>query len=323
MFLGAKPGDEIGAYQIKRLINTGGMAYVVLAQSRGRNYVLKITRAISSVEQFETNNVATRKEARLLSTLSHDRIVKIFPLETDLYVIRPEKQKVFYAKAVELANSPWYFVMEYLSGGTLDNYVKRCGPLTVSEATNIVGNIGLGLGYLHEKHIAHNDVKSENIVFRKRIVKGEPYDPVLIDFGIAAGVKNFVDESGSWYVMSPERVRVATGREAPEFAMQINPARADMWSLGLLLYQSLTNSSPFPSSNQRTLTSQILNDTPESTITRNMLVPKKLDDFIVDSCLSKRPEERPTIREFLEFIYEYSGRGVPATSIKDGYYGEE
>lgn len=323
MDLEAKSGDLIGSYQVKGSLNRGGMAYVVLAHSRGLEYALKITRVGGNAEQDQQNNIATRKEAHLLSSLSHDRIVKVFPLDQASHFMRPKKNKVFYAKAIELSNSPWYFAMEYLAGDTLDNYVKRCGPLTVPEATNIVGNIGLGLGHLHEKNIAHNDVKPENIVFRKRIIKGEPYDPVLIDFGTAAGVKKFVDEAGSWYVMSPERVRVATGREAPELASQINPVKADMWSLGILIYQSLTNSLPFPSSNQRKLTSQILNDVPESIKKKNNAVPKDLDDFIVGSCLSKRPEERPTIREFLEFIYQYSGRGVPAESIKDGYYGKK
>ncbi len=323
MNLETKPGDVIGSYQIKGLINKGGTANVVLAGSRGVDYALKITRVDGTAEQNQQNNIATRKEANLLSSLNHDRIVKVFPLELASDIIRSMKNEVFYAKATELSNAPWYFAMEYLCGNTLGNYVKKCGPLTVPESTNIVGNIGLGLGYLHEKKFAHNDVKPENIVFRKRIVKGEAYDPVLIDFGTAAGVKRFVDEAGSWYVMSPERVRVATGRVAPEQASQINPVKADMWSLGILLYQSLTNSLPFPSSDQRRLTSQILDDIPESTRKRNKAVPKELDDFIIDNCLSKRPEERPTIREFLEFIYQYSGRGVLAESIKAGYYGRK
>lgn len=320
--LEAKAGDVIGPYEIKSVLNRGGMAYVVLATSAGTEYALKITRVGGGREQNQQNNIATRKEAHLLSQLRHDRIVKVYPLENGHKSVRSKPNKVFYAKATEIVGTPWYFTMEHLSGGTLDTYVKKCGPLNIAEATNIVGNIGLGLAYLHQLHIAHNDIKPENVVFRNKIRKGQPYDPVLIDFGTAAGVKKFVDEAGSWYVMSPERVRVATGRDAPELATQINPVKADIWSMGILLYQSLTNSLPFPSSDQRKLTSQILNDVPEPIIKKNKMVPHELDVFVIDACLSKRPDDRPTIREFLDFIYQYSGRGVPAESIKDGYYGK-
>ena len=316
----AQKGDIIDTYQVKASLNRGGMAYVVLASSEEQDVALKITRVTGNKDQDEQNNQATRKEAHLLVSLHHDRIVKVFPVRQNVKMFKAKGSKIFYARATELPGSPWYFAMEYLAGGTLDNYVKNCGPLTVREATNIVGNIGLGLGYLHEKGIAHNDVKPENIVFRTRISKGKPYDPVLIDFGTAAGVKRFMDEAGSWYVMSPERIRVATGRDAPEFTLKIDPVKADIWSLGILLYLSLTNNLPFASSIQRKLTSQILNDVPAPLSRWNTNVPAQLDQFIVGRCLSKRPDDRPTIKEFLSFIYDFSGRGVPAESIKDGYY---
>lgn len=318
-----KPGSAIGEYRILPAINSGGMAYIVMASLNGKVLALKITRVTGKPDLDEQNNTATRKEAHLLSSLNHDRIVKVLPLAHSSNTMRSRENKLYYGRATEISGHPWYFVMEYLSGGTLDKYVRECGPLTVSEATNIVGNVGLGLGYLHSKNIAHNDVKPENVVFREKIRKGAPYDPVLIDFGTAAGVKRFVDEAGSWYVMSPERIRVATGREAPEFASKINPAKADIWSLGILLYQALTNSLPFASSFRKRLTSQILNDIPDPVSKWNKDVPKELDDFVTENCLSKRPEDRPTVREFLDFIYQYSGRGVPAKSIKEGYYGAE
>jgi len=255
--------------------------------------------------------------------LSHDRIVKIFPLKISANNSRMKRKKIFYARAMSAPGSPWYFAMEYLAGGTLGDYTKKCGPLTVAESTNIVGNIGLALGYLHEKSIVHCDIKPENVVFRKKIKKGQPYTPVLIDFGTAAGVNKFVDEAGSWYVMSPERIRRAKGIDPPETASEINPAKADIWSLAIVLYQALVGSLPFSSLSQKGLTSQILNDIPASITKQISNVPSALDRFIVHDCLAKNPQDRPTIHELLEFIFEYSGRGVLATSIKDNYYGKE
>lgn len=313
-----KSGDVVGAYYIKKGLSNGGMAYVVLASSKKKEYALKITKVGKDKEKNEQNASATRKEVEYLRKLSHNRLVKVFQLKVDN--TRMKGKKIFYARAQNIAGSPWYFAMEYLAGGTLDEYVRVCGHLTVAEATNIVGNIGLAIAYLHDKGIVHNDIKPENVMFRKKINKNLPYDPVLIDFGTAAGMKNFKDEAGTWYTMSPERVRGAKGIDPPEKASLIDPAKADVWSLGILLYQALTNSLPFPSSNQRRLTSQILNDTPKEILQRNDQVPMKLNDFIIAECLAKKPEDRPTVREFLSFIYEYSGRGVLATSIKENYY---
>lgn len=315
------PGDIIGAYYVEKHLSKGGMAYVVLASSGKKEYALKITRVSRNSEQNEQNAIAIRKEVDFLKKLSHDRIVKVFQLKINKKNRRMMGKKLFYASAKDIPGAPWYFAMEYLAGGTLGEYVNKCGPLTVAEATNITGNIGLALRYLHEKDIAHNDIKPENVVFRKKIQKKQPYDPVLIDFGTAEGVNNFRNEAGTWFIMPPERIRGAKGIDPPEVTKLIDPAKADMWSLGILLYQALTKALPFPSSIERRLTSQILNDKPKPIASRNRSVPVELDEFVVNECLSKKPENRPTVREFLDFIYKYSGRGVLATSIKENYYG--
>ena len=316
----AKKGDVVGAYYIQKKLSNGGMAYVVLASSRQKEYALKMTKVSSDQEKSEQNAISTRKEVEFLRKLTHDRIVKVFQLNVDAENPRMKEKKIFYARAKDIAGSPWYFAMEYLAGGTLGQYVRKCGPLTVEEATNITGNIGLALAYLHEKGIVHNDVKPENVMFRKKIVKNLSYDPVLIDFGTAAGVKNFRDEAGTWYIISHERIRSAKGIDPPEKISQLDPVKSDVWSLGILLYQALTKKLPFPSSNEKRLTSQILNDIPQEILLCNGAVPKKLNNFIIESCLAKNPKDRPTVREFLTFIYEYSGRGVLATSVKDNYY---
>ena len=314
------PGNIIGAYYVEEHLSKGGMAYVVLASSGNKKYALKITKVTRNAEQDEQNTIAIRKEIDFLKKLSHDRIVKVFRLKMNEKNKRMRRKKLYYASAKDIPGMPWYFAMEYLAGGTLNEYVNKCGPLTVAEATNITGNIGLALKYLHEEDIAHNDVKPENVMFRKRIRANYPYDPVLIDFGTAEGVNNFKNEAGSWFIMPPERIRGAKGMDPPEVTKRIDPIKADVWSLGILLYQALTKSLPFPSSFEKRLTSQILNDHPKPIASRNRTVPDELDEFVVNKCLAKKPENRPTVKEFLEFTYKYSGRGVLATSIKDNYY---
>ena len=303
-------------YEVLAPINSGGMASVVVVRAVGtqRKFALKIAHVRPRDDEEHPNNVAIRKEANLLRRLQHDRIVRIYPVDR----VPGKRAQVFSARAVDLPGNPWYFMMEYLAGGDLDHYVKCCGPLTVEEAVSIVMNVGLGLLYLHETHhLAHNDIKAENVVFRSPIRKGEPYDTVLVDFGTAAGVRKFRDEAGSWYVMSPERIRGAKGLDPPEKALLIDPRRSDVWSLGVVLYYALSKRLPFDSISKRRLTTQILRATPDPL---GASVPEALERFVIDACLAKKPQDRPTIRECLTFLRNYTRRLAPATSIKEGYY---
>ena len=303
------PGDRIGPFVFEEQIRQGGMASVLRVRAPwGARYAMKMSLTGLPDDHDEINKIAIRSEADLLGQLDHLRIVHVIPIP------REELEKAgdkYYARAYQLEAQPWYFVMEHLAGGNLADHLKRVGPLMVSEATNIVGNICLGLYYLHARNLSHNDVKSENIAFRKPIRSGEPFDPVLIDFGTAAGVKRQVEEAGTPYSMSPERLRVARGLDAPEMSALVDVRKAETWSVGVLLYQSLSCKPPFSGRNLRTLTSQILNDKPASLRSFNPQVPGELDKFIVDYCLSKKPRYRPTIEEILRFLRPY-GSGVSA-----------
>ncbi len=304
-------------YKVLKPVNSGGMASVLVVQAMHsqRKFALKLARVRSKDGEEHPNNVAIRKEANLLRRLEHSRIVRVYPVDT----VPGKTAKVYSARAVDLPGQPWYFIMEYLAGGDLDRYLKCCGPLTVEEAVSIVLNVGLGLRYLHEiHHLAHNDIKAENIVFRTPIRKGEPYDTVLIDFGTAAGVRKFQDEAGSWYVMSPERIRGAKGLDPPERALLIDPRQSDIWSLGIVLYYALSRRLPFDSFSKRRLTTQILQATPDPLSTH---IPQPLANFVIEGCLAKQPNHRPTIKECVKFLQNYTRRMAPATSIKEGYYG--
>jgi len=307
-----KQGDSIGPFTYEEELKRGGMACILKVRAPWSvDYAMKLSLVGYSSERDEMNKIAIRGEADLLAQLKHLRIVRVIPIPRNRLHKAGDK---YYARAYKMEDEPWYFVMEYLQGGNLSDHLKQVGLLTVAEATNIVGNICLGLYYLHSKGLSHNDLKVENIAFRKPIRRGEPFGPVLIDFGTAAGVKDYSEDAGTPYTMSPERLRVARGLDAPEVSARIDVRKAETWSIGVLLYQALSCKPPFPSRNVRTLTSQILNDTPSTLRKYNQEVPGELDTFIVDYCLCKDPNYRPTIEEVLRYLKPYGSGGVTAST---------
>jgi serine/threonine-protein kinase len=209
------------------------------------------------------------------------------------------------------AKRPWYFVMEYLRGGSLEGFVKKFGPLSIRETTNIAGNVGLGLFHLMEEFGAnHNDVSLKNIMFREEIKRGKPFSPVLIDFGSAAGIQRFQDEAGAWYIMSPERVKIASGIEPPEMITQVDPEKTDVWSLGIMIYFMLTKELPFSSYKRGKLTSEIINKRPREISEYNSRIPEKLESFILNNILCKNYRARPSIEEVLNYLRPYGSGNV-------------
>lgn len=304
-------GEKIGPFIIDDEIKSGGMASVYKVSSMHNEiYAMKMSRIDRTADRNEYNRQAIRGEAELLSNLDHPRIVKVFSIPAD--DARHKNIKRYYANAFRIDGRPWYFVMEYLRGDTLHMHIKRNGPLMVSEAANIIGNIGLGLNYLYSRNFSHNDLKAENIVFRSVIEKGKVFDPVLIDFGTAAGAVKIKDEAGTYYVMPPERISIASGIQPPETL--IDPLPAEVWSLGVLLYQCLTCKVPFSSNNLRTLSSQVLKDKPLSMRKYNDSIPVEFDEFVIENCLCKEPKYRPTIKEVLHFLSDYGRGAVVAVS---------
>ncbi len=297
--LSLKSTEILGPYRVERVLRQGGMAVVMLAHDRdGLPLALKVARLRGDAAD-EAVQTALRREAEILQRLSHKRVIRILPLEgpgVDRYL----------ARAVSVPGSPWFFALEYLAGGTLNDHLQRTGPLSLNEAVNLTGNIALGVYHAHDRGQAHNDIKADNIMFRRPVAPGEAPDPVLIDFGIAAPINRQQDQAGSTFVMSPERVLAMRGQHAPERGA--DAARSDVWSLGVLLYQMLTGRLPFPALAEHSLTSQILNSTPAPIPSLNPRVSAEVDAFVRERCLAKQPAGRAGLLEVLRFLETVRGQ---------------
>jgi serine/threonine-protein kinase len=209
----------------------------------------------------------------------------------------------FKERAVEIVGSPWFFGMECLYGGSLEKYIRMVGPLTLGETAAIAHQVGRSLVHVHSRGFAHNDVKPDNILFRRPLKVGDRLEPVLIDFGVAAKlVRQQLD--GSVVYMAPERLQEIRDPGPPEAAP--DPSKADVWSMGILLYRMLIGREPFVGVTDRSITSAILRSTPVPMGKSRQDLPPAIDEFVTEGCLAKDPGHRVGMPEFVQFIERYS-----------------
>jgi len=305
--LGLRPKMIIGDFEVVALYpsGVGGMSTVVQARATKptglpNEVALKISK-MGSTDTFYTS--AIKFESELLSKLNAPGIVTIYPAAK----IRADKV-VFAAAASNLPSRPWYFIMERLQGGALQDLIKGVGKLSVGEAMAIAFKVSQALDYVHQQGYVHNDIKPENVIFRVPLVVGAEPDPVLIDFGIAAR-KTRLTEDGTLQYMSPERLSQARGEVAPEKSMTIDPAKADVWAMGILIYRMLAGYEPFDARTKGNLTTAIRSLPAESIAKNRPEIPREVDVFITEGCLAKQPMLRPSIRELSQLLRRYAGDG--------------
>ncbi len=301
----------IGPFRIIRELTRGkdetGMSRVfevrrVDIEEAGVTYALKVTRAVDPhAPDAETRqnlyHDALANEVEVLRQLKHPHIVHLLPI--------PNTAPVQYiARATELDDQPWYCVEEYLSGGSLADYIAsvRGSRLAPAEAVEIVYQIALALDYIHAKGFAHLDVKPDNILFRRPFQPGTPFAAVLIDFGIARREAQTGLTAGAATYLAPERIRFLRGELPREQALNQRPA--DVFALGVILYRIVTGHLPFARRDQNTTTETILSAAP-TPLTQYAHDPEFVRlEPVLERALDKDPAKRLTIPEFLNALDE-------------------
>jgi serine/threonine-protein kinase PpkA len=219
---------QIPGYKMVRHIAEGGMASVYLAvqESLGRHVVIKQLKKVDDVYQ----SARFRHEGRIIASLNHRNIITIY----DIGVI----------------GEHYYISMEYLEGGDLEE--RMLSSISVDAALDLVDDIGSCLDFLHKQDIIHRDIKPANILFH------EDGTPVLSDFGVAkqqeVNIKLTRDGTalGSPYYISPEQAEC-----------KVLDGRADIYSLGIILYEMLTGKKPYEGdSYMETIIAHICNPVP-------------------------------------------------------------
>ena len=248
-----------GRYRIEKILGIGGMAAVFMATdlSYGRKVALKMLREdmakdITNVKRFEI-------ESKAVVLLEHDNIVKIYD--------------------VNIEGELKYFVMEYLEGITLKEYLKQKGKLDSEEVISCAEQILRALEHAHSKGVIHRDIKPQNIMLLKN---GQIK---VTDFGIAklpsAETVTMEDKAiGTVYYISPEQ---ASGKKVD--------SRTDIYSLGALLYEMSCGVLPFEGDNAVSVALKHIKEDPTPPRELDKSIPEGLEQLIVKAM--KRPlEER-------------------------------
>ncbi|HWI82056.1 serine/threonine-protein kinase [Ramlibacter sp.] len=261
---------KLGRYDIVRVLGKGAMGIVY----EGRDPNLDRRVAIKTVKVENLSPEAAdeyegrfRTEARSAARLQHPNIVSVYDSDRHEDVA--------------------YLVMEYIHGDDLKHHLDNGERYTLEQALRIIDDLLSALDYAHRQGIVHRDIKPANLLM-------EPGGRVkLTDFGVAR-IQDSQDATrtqgamvGTLKYMSPEQVQ---GQKVD--------TRADLFSVGVLLYQLLTDQRPFDGENEFAIIHQIVGHTPPPPSAVNARLPAAID-AVVARALAKKPEQRyPTAAEF-------------------------
>ena len=262
-----------GRYEVHELLGVGGMAYVYRAYDKieSRWVAIKILK-----EELSNNSDFLRRfrnESKAIAVLSHPNIVKVYD--------------------VSFGDRIQYIVMEFIDGITLKQYIEQQGEIKWREALYFTVQILRALQHAHEKGIIHRDIKPQNIMLL------EDGTIKVTDFGIArfsqAETQTMTDKAiGSVHYIAPEQARGG----------YIND-KADIYSVGVMLYEMLTCQLPFVADNAVSVAIMQMQAEPTPPTRINPAIPKGLEEITMHA-MEKNPAQRfPSAADMLEDVERF------------------
>jgi serine/threonine-protein kinase len=273
-------------YRVERVLGVGGMGMVLAVT----HVDLEEIRAIKVMLGGRDSHAVARflREARAAVRLKSEHVARIHDVG-------------------RLENGAPYIVMEHLEGCDLRELVKQRGPLPIETAVLFVLQACDAIAEAHAAGIVHRDLKPANLFLTAR-QNGAPHVKVL-DFGIsklppsspgAAELTGTADIMGSPIYMSPEQMR----------SLRDVDARADIWALGVILYELLTGRRPFEGETIPEVFAMVLERSPTPPSAWRPDLPPELEAIIL-RCLAKDRDRRtPTVAELVEELTPFAPSGA-------------
>jgi formylglycine-generating enzyme required for sulfatase activity/serine/threonine protein kinase len=274
-------GDPIldARYQLERRLGQGGMGVVFHA----RHIFLKTQHAIKIILPDLVGNdpmlvTRFRQEALAAAAVRHPNIISV----TDFGVVR--------------STMP-FLVMEFVKGKSLQEIMAEEGAMPAARAFELICPTAAGVAAAHRQNIVHRDLKPLNIMIQDNIPVAEGLK--ILDFGLAkikSGelLGSFVQAKtsglmGSPFYMAPEQ----WSDEEPD-------ARADIYSLGIILYQMLSGDVPFKGSSIPSIMKKHLTESPPSLKSRGVTVPHQIEAVVRHALAKEVGERTPSVEAFLK-----------------------
>ena len=278
-----------GRYEIQEIIGVGGMAVVYKAYDNidDRIVAVKILK-----EEFLANEEFRRRfknESKAIAVLSHPNIVKVYD--------------VSYGDRIQ------FIVMECVDGITLKEYIQQQGVINYKEAVFFVTQILRALQHAHDKGIVHRDIKPQNIMLLENgAIK-------VTDFGIArfssSETRTMTDSTiGSVHYISPEPARG-----------DLTDDKADIYSVGVMLYEMLTGKLPFESDNTVSVAIMQLQQDPVKPREINPSIPVGLEQIVLKAMQKNINDRYQSAAEMLLDLEEF--RRNPSISFDYDYKNNE
>jgi len=279
---------KLGRYDLVRVLGKGAMGIVYEGRDPNldRRVAIKTVKVENLSEEAASEyEVRFRTEARSAARLQHPNIVSVYDSDRDGDVA--------------------FLVMEYIQGDDLKHHLDQGTRYSLEQSLKMIRDLLSALEYAHKQGIVHRDIKPANLLI-------EPGGRVkLTDFGVAR-MQDSGDATrtqggnmiGTLKYMSPEQVQGLK-----------SDSRSDLFSVGVVLYQLLTDTRPFDGDNDFSIIHQIIGHTPVPPSSINARLPPAIDAVVARALAKDREQRFATARDFASALQSATRRAQDATVV--------